>query len=290
MENITGTNTHKLLGLVSLYHPDLHEAVGNIMRYLPYLDRLIIWDNSPLECNLQKQMMPTFEKDREKIEWRGDGENHFIAAAVNYAWQYAEAHNYDLLLLMDQDSQWEGFPAFRKQVELCFLENPNRVFCPYVFGNDTFTITDDIQEKKVFINSGTVIPVHILHAVGGADEQFPLDALDYDLACRILNAGYTIVSLTKHQLHHTVGNVLRMGAFHILTCNYSAERIYSIARSHVLYLRKHGKSLSLSENWHIIKEHYIMMPMRVLLADPQKCKRLRCFFSGIYDGLTYKLS
>ena len=38
----------KMLGLVTLYNPKLPNAVDNIMQYLPHLDLLIIWDNSPL--------------------------------------------------------------------------------------------------------------------------------------------------------------------------------------------------------------------------------------------------
>lgn len=279
-----------MAGVVTLYHPDVNEAVANILRYLPWLDLLIVWDNSPLDENLQQRIMPLLGDEVCKVVWYGDGENHMIAAAVNLAWKYAEQNGYELLLIMDQDSRWEDFAAFRRQVEMCVQDNPRRVYCPYVTGNDTFEIEKAVQERRTFINSGTVIPVSMLSAIGGVDEIFSLDALDYDTARRILIAGYSIVCLTQHRLYHVIGRLQRMGQFDVLTSNYSAERTYSIARSHILYLRKHWHTLTTREKWYIIKEHYIKMPLRILLADPEKRVRMKQFFKGMHDGMTCKNS
>lgn len=277
-----------MAGVVTLYHPDVNEAVANILRYLPWLDLLIVWDNSPLDENLQQRIMPLLGDEVCKVVWYGDGENHMIAAAVNLAWKYAEQSGYELLLIMDQDSRWEDFAAFRRQLEMCVQDNPRRVYCPYVTGNDTFEIEKEVQERRTFINSGTVIPVSMLSAIGGVDEIFSLDALDYDTARRILIAGYSIVCLTQYRLHHVIGRLQRMGRWGVLTSNYSAERTYSIARSHMLYMRKHWHTLTTGEKWYIIKEHYIKMPLRIVLADPDKWARMKQFFKGVYDGMTCK--
>lgn len=281
-------NKVKMLGIVTLYHPLLQEAIENITRYLHEVDCLIVWDNSPFEANLQKQMMPAFGEDGEKIEWRGDGENHYIATAINDAWRYGEHLGYDLLLIMDQDSRWEDFTAYKEQVKQCYLDNPRQLFCPYVPENNPFEIISDIQIRNEFINSGAVIPVSILHTIGGVDERFPLDALDYDIGHRIRNAGYSIVCLTRHHLHHQLGRSRRMGPFHIYTSDYGPERTYSISKSFMLYYRKHRKTLSMSEKWFIIKEHYIKKLYRIMLAEPQKLSRIKQLIIGIYDGLTYR--
>lgn len=280
----------RMAGVVTLYHPDVSEVVANILRYLPWLDLLIVWDNSPLEERNIDNILPLLGDDAAKVVWQGDGRNHMIADAVNFAWKYAGQNGYELLLIMDQDSRWEDFAAFRRQVEMCVQDNPRRVYCPYVTGNDTFEIEKEVQERRTFINSGTVIPVSILSTIGGVDENFPLDALDYDMAHRILAAGYSIVCLTQHRLYHVIGRLQRMGQFDVLTSNYSAERTYSIARSHMLYLRKHWHTLTTREKWYIIKEHYIKMPLRILLADPEKRVRMKQFFKGMHDGMTCKNS
>jgi rhamnosyltransferase len=283
-------NNIKMLGLVTLYHPDFPNAVDNIMRYLPYLDSLVIWDNSPLEHNLKQNILALLDTEADKVIWYGDGNNYCVAPAINYSWHYAQENHYDSILLMDQDSQWESFRDFRKQVEECLIQNDNRVFCPYIIGNDFFEITQEIQNKRVFITSGTVIPIKILNKVGGADEAFPLDALDNDLAIRIQKAGYSIVCLTKHILHHTIGEARRMGPLRLFTSNYGPERTYSVTRSHILLLRKHHSWLTLGEIYKILREHFLYKVIRIVFAEPQKIKKFKSFFKGVNDGFSFNLS
>ena len=283
-------NTPKVLGLVTLYNPEIPDAAYNIMRYLPYLDLLIIWDNSPLEANLKQLVLDTLADEANKVIWHGDGNNYCIAPAINFAWHYAQKNHFDLILLMDQDSRWEDFHSYKTDVEEHFRASGKYVFCPHIPSDDTFEITKDVQEKKIFINSGTVIPTSILDDIGGADEAFPLDALDHDLAIRIQKAGYKIVSLTKHKLHHTVGNFKTMGPFHLFTPYYSPQRLYSISRAHIIKYRKHKDWLSSSEIKVTFKEHYYWQFLRILFAEPQKMCRLKMFFKGIYDGITFSLN
>ena len=280
----------KVLGLVTLYNPEYPDAADNIMRYLPYLDLLIIWDNSPLESNLKQKILASLAQETDNIIWHGDGKNYCIAPAINFAWHYAQENGFDLVLLMDQDSQWEDFHSYITEVNKRFQASQKYVFCPYIPSDDTFMITKDAQEKNIFINSGTVIPTTILNEIGGADEAFPLDALDHDLSIRIQKAGYKIVSLTKHKLHHTVVNLQKMGPFHLFTPNYSPQRLYSISRSHIIKYRKHKDWLSSSEIKVTLKEHYIRQLLRILLAEPQKMCRLKMFFKGIYDGITFPIN
>lgn len=282
-------NKTKILGLVTLYNPEFPNAVKNIMRYLPYLDLLIIWDNSPLEANIKQKVLESLAGKTDKIIWHGDGTNYCIAPAINFTWHYARESGYDLILLMDQDSQWEDFNSYKTDAIEHFHASGKNVYCPYIPSDDTFEITKEEQEKKTFINSGTIIPTSILNEIGGADEAFPLDALDHDLAIRVQKAEYKIVSLTKHSLHHTVGNLQRMGIFHVYTPNYSPQRLYSISRSHIMKFRKHKDWLSFSEIKKTFKEHYLKQFLRILLAEPHKICRLKMFFKGIYDGVTYPL-
>ena len=287
---MTDNENHiKLLGLVTIYRSEPSVTAANILRYIQNVDFLIIWDNSPLEDQLEGQILAQLGTYRTKVIWKGDGQNYYIAPAINSAWHYAQEHKYDLLLLMDQDSQWDDFHAFRSHVETLYQSSPDYVFCPYVIGDDYFDIVKDVQEKRIFINSGTIIPTAILNKIDGADEAFPLDALDHDLAIRIQKAGYTIVCLTKHKLRHTVGAALFMGPFHIYTDNYSPQRVYSVSKCHIIKYRKHKDWLTFSENKETFKQHYLLKFIRIILAEPQKAKRLKSLFKGIYDGITYDM-
>ncbi len=279
----------KMLGVVTLYNPDAQNAVDNIRRYIDDLDLLIVWDNSPLEAGLREQVLASLQQEKDKIVWQGDGQNHFIASAVSYALDYATQRCFDMLLIMDQDSCWEDFRSFRRMVESCLKDNPSRVFCPYIVGNDTFEKVEVVQQKNFFINSGTVIPVRLLQAIGGVDEAFQLDALDEDLSIRVRSAGYSIVCLTDHMLYHVIGTPQRRGPFNLYTPNYNASRTYIIAKSHVILYRKHRKRLSWAEKVFFLKEYFLIRFLVIFLAEPDKGERLKMFFKGIHDGCRYKL-
>lgn len=280
----------KMLGVVTLYNPNAEETAANIHSYVGGLDMLIIWDNSPLEKNLKTQFQHLLGNYWEKIIWQGTGENRCIAPAINFAWHEAMKEQFDAILLMDDDSKWDHFLAYRQDIEKRMNNGSISVYTPYVVGCDSFSITSEEQEKRLFINSGTVIPTIILTAIGGLDEDaFPLDALDHDLALSIIEHGYKSCCLTKHKLNHSLGYPQRMGLFKIFTPNYNRHRTYSMTRSHIICYRKHKKLMTHEDRDYLFNEILRRKLLRILFAEPDKYHRLIAFFKGIWDGCNYKL-
>lgn len=290
MEKIKYTYSTKMLGLVTLYNPAPQEAAANILRYIHDVDALIIWDNSPLEARLKEQVLESLAEEAPKVIWHGDGQNRCIAPAINYAWRYAKEHGFELLLLMDQDSLWEDFASYRKDIEKQYY-NSMSVFTPYVVGCDTFSITAVIQEKFLFINSGTIIPTEILSDINHIDENaFPLDALDNDLSLCARERGYKILCLTNHKLHHSLGQLQHIGFFNILTPNYNSDRTYSIIRSHVICYRKHRALVSKEYRNYFYGEIIYYRLIRIIFAEQKKWNKIKAFIKGFISGLSYKLS
>lgn len=280
---------YRLLGVVTLYNPDCTEAAENIKRYITDLDMLIVWDNSPLENNLKADVLNLLGDEAEKVVWHGDGQNTCIAPAINFAMKYAKEKSFDLLLIMDQDSRWKKFSDYRKEVEALY-QKQTTVFAPYVEGCDTFEITNPEQKRLLFINSGTIIPTKILEVIGEIDEKaFPLDAIDYDMALSVREKGYEVVCLTNHRLIHTLGQPQRMGLFKIRTNNYNSERLYGIVRSHVICYRKHRAQAVKEYRRTFFKKFYFYIPMRILLAEPEKLSRLKAHIKGLISGYKYPL-
>ena len=120
----------KLLGLVTLYYSEPSEAASNILRYIQDVEALIVWDNSPLENKLKEQILTQLGTNSPKVIWKGDGQNYSIAPAINFAWHYAQEQQYDLLLLMDQDSRWDDFRSFRQHVETLYHTSPRKLDIP----------------------------------------------------------------------------------------------------------------------------------------------------------------
>lgn len=272
-----------MMGVVTLYNSDKEQTLHNIGLYAPALDRLIVWDNS---ATSHREWF-----DSPDIVYHWTGENTLIAPAINYALHMAVTEGYDAILLMDDDSRWEDFAAYRQHVESLMKEGDIMVFTPYVNGCDQFERTDEIMEKRLFINSGTVIPTSILQDIGGVDEDaFPLDALDHDIAFSIREHGYKAVCLTRHQLNHSLGYPQRMGPFHIFTPNYNSLRTYNMTRSHIICYRKHKAMMTPEDRDYLYNEIIRRKFLRIILAEPDKLGRLRAMIRGIIGGCRYKIT
>lgn len=271
-----------MLGVVTLYHSDKEQTLRNISLYAPHLDRLVVWDNS---TDNHRSWFP-----EPYIDYRWTGENTLIAPAVNYAWRLAEQEGFDAILLMDDDSRWNDFPSYRSDIETLLQQGQCMVFTPYVNGCDNFQIYDDIQEKRLFINSGTVIPTTILRSIGGVDEDaFPLDALDHDIALSAWEHGYRTVCLTRHRLEHSLGYPQRLGPFRLFTPNYNRLRTYNMTRSHIICYRKHRPLMTSTDKDYLFNEIIRRKFFRILLAEPDKMGRLSALIKGIISGYKYKL-
>lgn len=287
MENIKWN--YNLLGLVTLFHPNPKEAASNIQKYIGNLDKLIVWDNSPLEDHLKHQIMTLLAEESSKVVWYGTGDNLCIAPAINYAWHYAEEYGFDMLLIMDQDSRWDNFAGYRRQVEEYWREGRKWVFTPYFEGYKFSAEEKPVHQLRVFINSGTIIPTKILTTVGGADECLPLDAVDNDLAIRIQKVGFSVVCLTSFTLHHKLGTPSYTRLLHLKTPNYNAQRTYSIARGHMINLRKHHKWLTTDEIKYALKVFYWRRAILIILNEDDKWNRLKMLVKGTIDGLRCKI-
>lgn len=278
-----------MLGLVTLYNPNPEEAVRNIRRYIYDIETLIIWDNSPLESNLKQKIIETLAEEADKVIWHGDGENYCIAPAVNYAWHYAKENGFELLLLMDQDSQWKDFASYRKEVEGLYTSHQVGAYTPYIEKLDLWAVKQKVERRRIFINSGTVLPISILDKLGGADETFALDALDHDMSFRIHKHGFEIFCLTNCLLSHTLGHPRRSKRLRIYTPDYDSARTYSMVRCHIINYRKNRKWMTNYECWKAFKEFIFWKFVRIVLVEKDKVNRLKMYLKGIWDGITFNL-
>lgn len=278
----------KLLGIVTLYHPSVQEELERIRTYIDSLDRLIVWNNSEDNGQLKQQMMPLLTDVTDKIIWINNDHNRYIAEAIDYALSYAIEHGMETLLVMDQDSQWAQFRAYKQAAMQLLDEHPEIAACtPYIWG---------ISPKKAakpypircLINSGTIFRIAALHEIGGADESFPLDGLDNDLSYRLQKAGYQLYCLPDFELRHELGHPMRSKILKIYTTNYNAQRTYLCTKGQLMIIRKHHDFLTGHEIWIIIKEYILWKAIRIILVEPDKWNRTKSFLRGIKDGILYE--
>ena len=75
-----------MLGVVTLYNPEIEQVATNINLFLPFIDKLIIWDNSYKDKSVRKRMESLLQNEEEKVLWHVTGENLYIAPAIEFLW------------------------------------------------------------------------------------------------------------------------------------------------------------------------------------------------------------
>lgn len=263
----------KILAVVVAYNPDIEEVKGNLDSYAPYVDRTLLWCNSPISL------------DYPNVELCGDGTNRGIPEALNYAWHYAEENGYQWLLTMDQDSKWENFSDFR---DLALGGSvPEGIYTPRIFEQE---VPGDFIPTNELITSGTLQSIRDVRAAGGWGTDFFLDAVDVDFHIRALRAGIKVYKLGKGHLIHHMGDVVvkKFLGKPYTTVNYSPKRLYGIYRNHWIVIRRYPEFAQ-----HVKAEtlhSYSFRIPRIILGEKDKFKKIWAIFKGTVAGLTYKIN
>ena len=275
----------KILAVVVAYKPDVEALRCRLARYSDAVDRIFLWKNSP------------FEFAGERLVEAGDGTNRGIAYALNRAGEYAREHGYDYLLTMDQDSEWEDFPAYLQAA----LEGPVGLYGPCVRpkgeaaarsaadGSEGTGPADPepagaarYEPTDFLITSGMLIALPLLEEIGGWREEFSVDAVDVDFVLRAKSLGIPSFRVGAGMLWQQFGGRRKKGGFHIY--DYAPERLYGIYRNHILTIRRYGLYAEPLRKMFVRRWIFSRIP-RILLGEKSRWTKLKAIVRGIRDGL-----
>lgn len=283
----------KILAVVVAYKPDVEALRSRLERYCDAVDEVFLWKNSP------------FDFSGERLVEAGDGTNWGIAHALNAAWRYARENGYDYLLTMDQDSEWEDFPAYLKVA----LEGPVGLYGPRVSpkaGAAASVGTAGIASGRVglegisvsgqtglkgsvlyeptdfLITSGMLIALPLLEEIGGWREEFSVDAVDVDFVLRAKSLGIPSFRVGAGMLWQQFGGRRKKGGFHIY--DYPPERLYGIYRNHILTIRRYGSFAEPLKKMFVRRWIFSRIP-RILLGEKNRWAKFKAIVRGIRDGL-----
>ncbi len=93
------------------------------------------------------------------------------------------------------------------------------------------------------IQSGTLVPVETVRAVGLFDEALVIDGVDADFALRCLDAGLAVVIAPGLGLGHRLGarHEVRVGSHRLFLTRSAPSRYYYLVRNRMVLLRRHGR-------------------------------------------------
>ena len=144
----------KILAIVVTYFPEKDLLLNNVNAFINEVDHVLIWENTPESERIQHRFV-----QHEKVEYCGDGINS-ISHALNFGWKYAKDHDYDYLLTMDQDSQWEDFSDFLHRT-VYDPEAPGGIWGPLHNG-----VKPEVMERDTTMTSGMLIKISLINRIG----------------------------------------------------------------------------------------------------------------------------
>lgn len=231
----------QIAAVLVLYNESLEESQTYKSLINDSLMPLFIYDNSPKSQKI---------KDN-RYTYISNPKNPGVSKAYNMAWKWAKEKRYSHLLLLDSDSCFtkNALKVYQDELEkqpdsliIPTMISNGRKISPFYFKFGKSHYGENIKPgaieigKIVAINSGLLIPISILDAVGGFNELLPLDWSDvfFMRSLKKLNVNAVHIDLiVKHSLseHNTVSlesakfrYLLQLRGIKIVASNF-AEKI-----------------------------------------------------------------
>ncbi len=269
----------KLASVIVTYHPIICEVERNISTFIKDVDMLIVWDNSesPADFKLLKQLYP-------HIILHQDGENHGLSAAYNSAIQTAQEFGCTHLMTMDQDSTFENFKEYRRQIE-SFDDSAVGIFtCP---------INNDIHASgyrdTTVCQSGSIYTMEMLHQIGGFREDLFIGMVDAEMSLRAFEKGFKIFQIANSNLIQHIGSGRKVNLFghKVEVSDYGPLRHYYESRNRILLWHEFPYDVEVKHKvtylWSRIK-----VIIKIILFEKEKVSKSKAILSGTWYGLINK--
>lgn len=281
---MVNVNEIKLSAVVVTYYPVLSDAIINIKQYIEHVDKLIIWENTPIiDRELHKIILPEYS---DKIIYLGTDKNEGMAFALNRSVEWSIKNGYTHILTMDQDSFWIDFKHYRnKIVEYC-IDTSIGIFGPNVYTMMERRNFSKNQFAKDTITSGSVFSIDMLAKIGLFREDFFIDAVDLEYCYWAQRNGFKTIVFQDCHLKQKFGNTTTHLFFNkaISTSHYSAFRLFHIVRNHIFLWREYPE-LSKIQKKQILTEYTLLRIVKILLYEKGKTQKIVSIIRGTINGL-----
>lgn len=271
----------KLCAIVSSYFPNLDELETNILSYLPWVDHLIIWENTPQNVSNINQLVTKL--NNEKVEVKTAGNNEYLAKPFNICFRWAKENGYSHALTMDQDSSFENgqFPLYLKQIQ----KESNDSIAVYAPNAENFDQSQELIELNGVITSGSVYAINPFFESQMFNEDFLIYMIDAEYCIRARKKGYKILCFTRIQLIHKMGYAEKSKTGLIIN-NYSAQSTYYIIRNIILTWKLHPDYMSRKAKWGFYKYKVIYRLGKIIFETNALLKCKAIFLALIHGHLS----
>lgn len=223
----------KIAATVILYHP-ASNTLKNIQSYASKVEKVFVFDNTEGEESTIREVL---SKDS-KIQYYHDSQNRGIAERLNQAAQKAIEEGFDWLLMMDQDSEFEGNAI---QLYMDCIGKYSDTAKVALFGTN-YSRTQQVsngeiisREVNAMITSGTMLNLELYPIIGQFDEALFIDAVDVEYCLNAKTKGFSVIQLMNIFLRHELGNAVRRASIKTLFLVKKQKELHSALRYYYIY-------------------------------------------------------
>lgn len=240
-------------GMVVLYRPsDRH--IRNLAVCCSQVDRLYVVDNSETgHFEQMRQEIPSYLLTQ--ITYLPNHGNAGIARALNQGADAARKEGYALLLTMDQDT---GMPPGTVSAlcavmsRLCAEGKKIGIVAAHAAPADAlppdYTVPDPdrihVDYPLIVPTSGNLIRLDVHQAVGGFDEAYFIDDVDFEYCLKLKRNGYGVAWLPRVLLAHNWGTATHHDFLfwkNWVASHHAPIRRYYITRNRLFTLRRYSR-------------------------------------------------
>lgn len=255
----------------------------NIAKVAHQVDRVIVVDDTG-----GSSYAHLFNLDDCATIYMHNTENMGIANALNVGFLKAKELGYQWVLTLDDDTEVESF----------YLDRLNNYFIQYPNELDQVGIVtlsrnppereESVREKRTLITSGSFQSIENYQRVGGFDESYFIDLVDFDYSCRMRSLGKKLIELPEKGMEHSVGysrNVSFLGLA-ITVFNHSPFRLYYQVRNVFIFAKACFRIDPILVTYIVLDVFRI--PMKAIFFESNKCARVKFIIKGLRDGIIGK--
>ena len=139
------------------------------------------------------------------------------------------------------------------------------------------------------ITSGSLSHVSAFESAGGFNEKFFIDLVDFDYCTKLRKNGYELVQLAGIGMHHKVGDSVIRSVFGVpvTVYNHAPFRSYYQVRNAFFFFKENIRFDPVLSFYVLLD--VIRVPLKAVLFEKDKKKRLRYAVKGLKDGLKGKI-
>lgn len=263
----------KLATVVVAYHPTA-KVLENIASYAAASDELYVWDNTPGGSPLLAGLATGIVLHHEHA-------NMGLGYAYNRAMEHALEAGCTHLMTMDQDSRFEDFANYRRQVAEC-TDEKIAIFTPPV----NHDIDSPGYRYRIPCQSGSIFPLQILKSIGGFREDLFIGMVDAEISLKASERGYKIYQVVGCNLAHEIGSGRKVKRFGktVEVSDYSPLRHYYDSRNRILLWHEFPYDADRRFKRQMLANR-MKTVVKIALFESHKYAKIKAIVRGICNGL-----